>query len=231
MTQKQTNFSFIHSLNRFLFHFTATSSIVESTEGNIIEKSTTSWDLIMPTVAISNADIQSTAVNNKSSVSVVDKLTSSSSSTTTTATATHAPRETLATINAKLVSAKATHTSTVSPAVETAPIITTSNESERMTSSTTAASSNLVKGSSVSSSENNNNSHSEGFLTPKTHHHTNINNTNSSRQRISAVKVTLPPGGVKGAAVKNSKINAPPGLNYVFDAHPNINKHHHHDYR
>lgn len=200
----------------------------EQHEGNIIEKSTTSWDLIMPTVAISNADIQSTAVNNKSSVSVVDKLTSSS--TTTTATATHAPRETLATINAKLVSAESAHTSTVSPSVEAAPI-TTSNESERMTSSTTAASSNLVKGSSVSSSENNNSSHSEGFLTPKTHHHTNINNTNSSRQRISAVKVTLPPGGVKGAAVKNSKINAPPGLNYVFDAHPNINKHHHHDYR
>lgn len=181
----------------------------------------------MPTVAISNADIQSTAVNNKSSVSVVDKLTSSSSSsTTTTATATHAPRETLATINAKLVSAESADASTVTPAVETAPIITTSNESERMTSSTTAASSNLVKGSSVSSSENNNSSHSEG----KTHHHTNII-TNSSRQRISAVKVTLPPGGVKGAAVKNSKINAPPGLNYVFDAHPNINKHHHHDYR
>lgn len=57
-----------------------------------------------------------------------------------------------------------------------------------------------------------------------------LNTQSNSRQRVSAVKVTLPPGGAKGNT-KTSKIDAPPGLNYVFDAHPNINKHHHHDYR
>lgn len=191
----------------------------------------------MPTVVISNADIQSAAVNNKSSVSLTDKLTSSSSTTTTTtSTTTSAPRETLATINAKLVSVESVSAGTVDTDASTTSTLTPNVASERMmlTQSTvkTDANSNF-KGSSGSSSrsssENNNNngSHSEGFLTPNTHHHNNI-----SRQRISAVKVTLPPGGVKGAsAAKNSKINAPPGLNYVFDAHPNINKHHHHDYR
>lgn len=184
----------------------------------------------MPTVAISNADIQSAAVNNKSSISAstTDKLTSSSSSTTLT---TLAPREVLATINAKLVSAESVRTSTIA-SVANATKSNADVASERMTlnqSSTvikTAASSNL-KGSTSENNNKNSSNHSEGFLTPNSHHHNNSN----SRQRISAVKVTLPPGGVKGVAAKNSKINAPPGLNYVFDAHPNINKHHHHDYR
>lgn len=193
----------------------------------------------MPTVVISNADIQSAAVNNNSSVSasITDKLTSSSSSTTSTTTAI-APRETLATINAKLVSSESVSTSTVATTAITTSTSTlkpnsrTDVASERMmviqSTVKTVANSNF-KGSSGSRSTSENNNHngsSEGFLTPNIHH-----NNNNSRQRISAVKVTLPPGGVKGATVKNSKINAPPGLNYVFDAHPNINKHHHHDYR
>ncbi|XP_063709345.1 uncharacterized protein LOC134837883 [Culicoides brevitarsis] len=189
-------------------HLTTIGSVAEQQEEKLIEKSTTS----LPTLAISNADIQSAAVNNKSSVSLTEKLTSSSSSSssssslaTSTSTLpstriTTSLVETLATINAKLVSA----TSELS---------------------TIAATSSTI--SSVSNSKAGSRNSSEGLLTA-THHN------NSRIQRISAVKVTLPPAGGKsavGIAAKNSKINAPPGLNYVFDAHPNINKHHHHDYR
>uniref|UniRef100_A0A336L9G3 CSON005154 protein n=1 Tax=Culicoides sonorensis TaxID=179676 RepID=A0A336L9G3_CULSO len=193
----------------------------------------------MSTLAISNADVQSAPVNinnstsnNRNSESLSDKLSTATSITNT-------PRESLATISSQIESiyseiaeGDAISTSNTSTTIEK-PINVVSERMMLVQSTVKTITNNFNsnhnknKASRSSSSENNNkNNNNESsrhkFLTP--------NNT-TSRQRVSAVKVTLPPGGVKGAQVKNSKINAPPGLNYVFDAHPNINKHHHHDYR